>query len=183
MSNKALIVIDYTVDFVADEGNLTCGKAGQILENYILSLVSETKKKGELVIMSVDHHIKDDKYHPESKLFPPHNIEGTTGRFLYGSLSDWYSANADEDNVKWIDKTRYSSFTGTNLELILRSREINEIHLVGVCTDICVLHTAVDAYNKGYKVVIHEKGVGSFNEIGHEWALNHFRNVLGFEIV
>ena len=47
-----------------------------------------------------------------------------------------------------MDKTRYSAFAGTDLEMKLRERGIEEVHLVGVCTDICVLHTAVDAYNK-----------------------------------
>ena len=53
-----------------------------------------------------------------------------------------------------MDKTRYSAFAGTDLEMKLRERGIEEVHLVGVCTDICVLHTAVDAYNKGFKIVV-----------------------------
>ena len=32
---RALINIDYTVDFVADEGALTCGKPGQEIEAAI----------------------------------------------------------------------------------------------------------------------------------------------------
>lgn len=55
-----------------------------------------------------------------------------------------------------MDKTRYSAFAGTDLELKLRERGITELHLIGVCTDICVLHTAVDAYNKGFDIVIHK---------------------------
>ncbi|MCT6881249.1 MAG: isochorismatase family protein, partial [Snodgrassella alvi] len=57
------------------------------------------------------------------------------------------------------------------------------IHLTGVCTDICVLHTAVDAYNLNYKIVIHQSAVASFDSIGHEWALNHFQNTLGAIII
>jgi nicotinamidase-related amidase len=60
---------------------------------------------------------------------------------------------------------------------------VNELHLVGVCTDICVLHTAVDAYNKGYRIVVHEKGVASFNPAGHEWALGHFEGALGATVI
>ena len=52
-----------------------------------------------------------------------------------------------------------------------------------MCTDICVLHTAVDAYNLGYEIVIHENCVQSFDEEGHRWALRHFKNTLGAEIV
>ncbi len=35
---KALLIIDYTNDFIADNGSLTCGKPAQDLEDYLLSL-------------------------------------------------------------------------------------------------------------------------------------------------
>ena len=104
--------------------------------------------------MPVDVHDVDDPYHPETKQFPPHNIRGTVGRHLYGTLQQLYEERKDE--IHWMDKTRFSAFAGTDLELLLRSRGITELHLVGVCTDICILHTSVDAYNRGFEVVIHE---------------------------
>lgn len=33
MTKRALIKVDYTIDFVADEGKLTCGKTGQAMED------------------------------------------------------------------------------------------------------------------------------------------------------
>lgn len=131
--------------------------------------------------MAVDLHDAEDRYHPETKLFPPHNIRNTEGRRLYGKLSDTYEAN--RGSIYWMDKTRYSSFCGTELELQLRARGIGELHLVGVCTDICVLHTAVEAYNRGFRMTIHEDAVASFNEDGHRWALGHFRGSLGADVV
>lgn len=178
---KALLVVDYTVDFVADDGALTCGKPGQVIEETICQLTEEFLANEELVIMPVDLHEQEDTYHPETKLFPPHNIRGTDGRALYGRLADIYEAN--KKRILWMDKTRYSAFAGTNLELLLRERSIEEIHIVGVCTDICVLHTAVDAYNKGFTIFIHKNGVASFDQSGHEWALRHFTATLGAEIL
>ena len=81
------------------------------------------------------------------------------------------------------DKTRYSSFAGTNLHQLLAERGVKEVHLVGVCTDICVLHTAVDAYNLGYKIIVYKDGVASFNAAGHEWALTHFTGSLGATVI
>lgn len=46
-----------------------------------------------------------------------------------------------------------------------------------------MLHTAVDAYNKGFAVVVHEETFASFNPQGHEWALNHFERVLGAKVL
>lgn len=180
---RALLNIDYTNDFVAADGKLTCGEPGQALEDFMVSITKEFVDNGDLVVFSIDNHLEGDELHPESKLFPPHNIEGTDGRLLYGGLNDVYEQNKDKDNVIWQDKTRYSAFTGTELELKLRERGINEIHIVGVCTDICVLHTAVDAYNKGFDIVIHEAGTASFNQAGHEWALGHFENSLGATVI
>lgn len=176
---RALLVIDYTNDFV--DGKLPVGEPAIELEESIVNLTKEFVERGDLVVMSVDLHEENDEYHPESKLFPPHNIRGTEGRHLYGKLQALYEQHRDD--IVWMDKTRYSAFCGTDLELLLRERRINEVHLVGVCTDICILHTAVEAYNKGYDIKIHESGVASFNEDGHRWALQHFEGVLGAEVI
>lgn len=176
---RALIVIDYTVDFVL--GALPCGEPAIAIEDRICRLTDEFVEQGDLVVMAVDLHERDDEWHPESKLFPPHNIRGTAGRELYGRLAEVYDAHRSV--IYWMDKTRYSAFCGTDLEQRLRERGITELHLVGVCTDICVLHTAVDAYNKGFRTVIHEDAVASFNPAGHEWALGHFRGTLGAEVL
>lgn len=102
---------------------------------------------------------------------------------LYGELASLYERKQREKNVYWIDKRHYSAFSGTDLDIRLRERGITELYLSGVCTDICVLHTAVDAYNLGYSIVISEKTVASFDEVGHKWALNHFKNTLGATII
>ncbi|PID15114.1 isochorismatase [Sporosarcina sp. P34] len=178
---KALLVIDYTVDFVARDGALTCGDPGIALEQYIVEQTTDYVQHQLPVFVINDVHEKNDPYHPESKLFPPHNIRGTEGRNLYGKLHDLYTEYKQE--IMWMDKTRYSAFAGTDLDIQLRARGITEIHLMGVCTDICILHTAVDAYNLGYTMVVHEGGVASFNAAGHDWALSHFQNTLGATVI
>lgn len=176
---RALIVIDFTNDFI--DGSLPVGQAGIAIAPRVSQLTEQFVSSGDYVVMAVDLHEADDPYHPESKLFPPHNLRGSRGRELYGGLKEVYEANRTA--VHWMDKTRYSAFSGTDLELKLRERGITELHLIGVCTDICVLHTAVDAYNKGFDLIIHEDAVASFNPEGHLWALEHFRGSLGAQVV
>ncbi|UII54298.1 cysteine hydrolase [Cytobacillus spongiae] len=178
--NKALINIDYTIDFVT--GALPCGEPAIRIEDQMCSLSEQFINEGNYVVFAIDLHHENDPFHPETKLYPPHNIEGTEGRNLYGRLKDVYEKHAKDKNVYWMDKTRYSAFSGTDLETKLRERHITELHLIGVCTDICVLHTAVDAYNKGFNIVVHENAVASFNQTGHEWALEHMKNCLNAEI-
>ncbi|PPA69018.1 cysteine hydrolase family protein [Jeotgalibacillus proteolyticus] len=180
---RALINIDYTNDFVAENGALTCGVPGQEIEHRITELTKQFHENGDLVVFAIDLHDEGDDYHPETKLFPPHNLKGTAGRDLYGSLQELYDMIQKDENVWYLDKTRYSAFSGTNLEQKLRERNISELHLVGVCTDICVLHTAVDAYNKGFKIVVYQDAVASFNPAGHHWSLQHFTSSLGAEVI
>jgi len=183
MEKKALINVDYTVDFVAPDGALTCGDPGQALEQQMTQLTKNFIENGDFTVFAIDVHEKGDKYHPETKLFPPHNIRNTSGRDLFGTLNDVYETYKEAENVYYLDKTRYSAFAGTDLEIKLRERGITEVHIIGVCTDICVLHTAVDAYNKGFKIVIYKDAVASFNQAGHEWALSHFVHTLGATVI
>lgn len=178
---RALLVIDYTVDFVASDGKLTCGEPGQVLEQKIVTLIEEFIASGDLVVFANDIHYEGDPFHPETKLFPPHNLYKTAGRDLYGKVKETYEKY--KDVCISLDKTRYSAFAGTNLGILLNERRIDEVHLVGVCTDICILHTAVDAYNKGYGITVHAEGVASFNALGHDWALGHFKGSLGANVI
>ncbi|MFC6316114.1 cysteine hydrolase family protein [Lapidilactobacillus achengensis] len=178
---KGLVVIDYTNDFVASDGALTTGQPGQAIAPALLATTQDFISAGDFVVMAVDGHDPTDQYHPENKLFPPHNVIGTPGRALYGQLAVLY--REQRDKIYWLDKRHYSAFCGTDLDLRLRERRITELHLVGVCTDICVLHTAVDAYNLGYQIVVHQQAVASFDPVGHDWALRHFQKTLGAKIV
>ena len=179
---KALIVIDYTNDFVATDGALTCGAPAQDIEAALVKLTDQFIQQGDQVIFAVDLHEEGDTTHPETKLFPPHNIEGSDGRKCYGALGALYEQYKHLGHVHWMDKTRYSAFAGTNLDSLLRTRDVKEVHLVGVCTSICVLHTAVEAYNKDYSIVVHRQAVADFNQEAEKWALHHMKNTLGAHI-
>lgn len=183
MGKRALLNVDYTNDFVAEDGKLTSGEPGQAIESRVVDLTKEFVEAGDYVVFAIDAHEEGDELHPESDLFPPHNVIDTPGRDLYGELANVYEENKDKANVYYFDKTRYSAFAGTDLEIKLRERGIDEVHIIGVVTDICVLHTAVDAYNKGFKIVLHKDAVASFNQAGHDWALGHFTDTLGARVI
>ena len=182
MIKKALIVVDYSNDFIATDGKLTCGHPGQSIEEYIKSRLEAYHAAQQDIIFTMDLHYEEDIYHPETHLFPPHNLAGTHGRELYGTIGDFYKQHQDQKHIHYLDKRRYDSFYGTPLDSLLRERHIDTIEIVGVCTDICILHTAISAYNLGYNIHIPAKGVASFNPAGHAWALQHFKNTLGAEV-
>ena len=53
-----------------------------------------------------------------------------------------------------IPKPRYSGFTGTQLDSILRSRRIDTVLVCGTATNVCVESTIRDAYFKEYYPVL-----------------------------
>ena len=157
--SKALISIDYTVDFVADEGKLTAGAPAQAISESIAQVTQLAFDQGAYVFFAIDAHDVEDPFHPESKLFPA------------------------DPRVFWMDKRHYSAFSGTDLDIRLRERHVDTVILTGVLTDICVLHTAVDAYNLGYQIEVVEPAVASLTPENHQFALNHFKHVLGASLV
>ena len=181
--NKALISIDYNFDFVADEGKLTAGAPAQAISETIAQVTQLAFDQGAYIFFAIDAHDEDDPFHPESKLFPPHNIIGTSGRDLYGPLADFYQQHKADPRVFWMDKRHYSAFSGTDLDIRLRERGVDTVILTGILTDICVLHTAIDAYNLGYQIEVVEPAVASFTPENRQFALNHFKYVLGASLV
>ena len=180
---KALISIDYTEDFVADDGKLTAGAPAQAISDDIYGVTQKAFERGDYIFFTIDAHEGNDVFHPESKLFPPHNIIGTSGRNLYGKLADFYQEHAGDSRVFWMDKRHYSAFSGTDLDIRLRERRVDTVILTGVLTDICVLHTAIDAYNLGYQIEVVKPAVASIWPENHAFALGHFKNTLGAKLV
>ena len=180
---KALISIDYTEDFVADHGKLTAGAPAQAISDDIYHVTQEAFERGDYIFFTIDAHEENDVFHPESTLFPPHNIIGTSGRNLYGKLAEFYQEYADDSRVFWMDKRHYSAFSGTDLDIRLRERRVDTVILTGVLTDICVLHTAIDAYNLGYQIEVVKPAVASIWPDNHQFALGHFQNTLGAKLL
>ena len=168
---------------MADDGKLTAGKPAQAIEDRIAQVTQEAYDNGDYIFVAMDRHDEGDTFHPETKLFPPHNIAGTSGRELYGKLASVYDAIKDDHRVFWMDKRHYSAFSGTDLDIRLRERRVTTVVLTGVLTDICVLHTAIDAYNLGYDIEVVESATASLTPEAHDFAIGHFKNVLGATIV
>jgi ureidoacrylate peracid hydrolase len=71
-----------------------------------------------------------------------------------------------------IDKSRPSSFYGTQLEPVLTSQGIRNLVIAGVTTNICVETTARDAGQRDYRVHVVSDATAEFEQARHEHALN-----------
>jgi ureidoacrylate peracid hydrolase len=70
-----------------------------------------------------------------------------------------------------LDKTRYSAFYNTNLEVILRGLAVDTLIVCGVTTEICVESTIRDAFFRDYKIVVPEDAVAATSVTRHEGTL------------
>jgi len=71
-----------------------------------------------------------------------------------------------------IDKSTYSSFADADFTASLARRDIDTLLLSGVETDVCVLATAVDAVDRGFRVVLAADAMTSLSVAGHRAALD-----------
>lgn len=179
MTDRVLMVIDTQKGFTRI-GNLASERTTAAIPR-IRGIVEEELDRGTPVIFTKDSHVENDR---EFEMFPPHCIVGTEEHDLVEELQD---LEGRAEAV--IEKRRYSAFFDTDLEGLLEKLDPDEVHLVGVCTDICVLHTAADLRNRDYRVVIRKEAVETFDAPDHdgdrvnEFALAHAQNILGAKVV
>lgn len=169
MGRAALLVIDMLHDFLDPAGALYCGDQAAAIIPRVRQLLQEHRQRGSLIIFVADSHPPDDL---EFNLFAPHCLEGSPGAALLPGLA----ALPGEHLLK---KRRYSAFYGTDLEDILRRQEVDEAHLCGVCTSICVMETCSDLRDRDIHAVVHQEAVADFDPEAHECALKRIQNILG----
>ncbi len=169
---NGLLVIDMLNDFIREGKKLEVPKGRDIIPQIERS-ISKARSHGIDVIYAKDTHSEEDE---ELDNWPPHCLEGTEGSKVIDELEP-------EDQDLEISKHGFSSFRGTNLDQELRERGIEELILVGVLSDICILHTSIDAYYKGYDVTVLEDCVATLSEDRHNFALKHIDKVLGFDVI
>ncbi len=170
---KALLVVDMLEDFLDEGGALFCGKEARKIIPFIRERINQAHQEGAMVIYICDAHREGDL---EFRTFPRHCLEGTKGARIIEELKGQGS-----DIV--IRKTRYSGFYETDLEKVLKERQVKEVEIVGVCTSICVMDTVGDLRNRDYKVTVYRDGVADFNEKAHQFALKRMEKIYGAKVI
>ena len=167
---KALLVIDMLEDFV--RGKLKVEAATTIIPN-IRQLVEAARRARIPVVYVCDAHEPGD---PELQLWGPHAMKGTKGAQVVEELKPQPS-----DFI--VEKKTYSGFFQTNLHQILQQHCVDTVVLTGLVTDICVQHTAADAFFRGYKVWVVRNATVAIDEESHQQALSYMARVYGARVV
>ncbi len=166
---KALIVVDYQVDFVS--GSLGF-EGAEKLEDIILAKTEQCRADGGQVIFTLDTHGEDYMSTAEGRKLPiPHCIEGAEGHRLYGRVAE----DVREGDIV----IKKPSFGSMELADLLAKCRFDEVELCGLVTDICVLSNAViaKAALPEARIVVDGSACGTASAEAHEQALNSMRGV------
>jgi len=149
------VIVDYQNDFVP--GGALPVREGDVIAARINELAADPRF--ELVVATRDWHPPDhNSFAEQGGPWPVHCVQGSNGAEFHPSLaSERIDAVVDAGYSR--DKEGYSGFEETNLEELLRERGIDKLTVVGLATDYCVKHTALDALRKGFEVEVDSDAV------------------------
>jgi nicotinamidase-related amidase len=135
IKNKLLIVVDMQNDFLFDALK---NKVGAALIPQMQDKIREYMEDGYEVVFTRDTHAYNYMETEEGKNLPvPHCIKGTHGWEIVDSLKEFVT-----EDTKVFDKVTFGS-DGIYKYLETYGHKFDEIELIGVCTDICVISNAL----------------------------------------
>lgn len=107
--------------------------------------------------------------HPDNKAFAGIKAAGSPlDKTAAYQIPDSIGPKSDELVVT---KKRFSAFTGSDLEVILRSKQINHLILAGISTSGVVLSTLREAADKDFKLTVLVDGCEDRDDQIHEFLM------------
>jgi nicotinamidase/pyrazinamidase len=151
----ALIIVDVQQDFIS-------GSLGALGRARVIEPLTRLAGTADFVVSSLDWHPADHSSFAEHPTFtdgswPAHCVQGTHGADIDPSLarlSDAFVFKGTDRDVEAYSAFDGSTTSGRSLNALLADRGIDRVVIGGLCTDYCVLATALDAVALGYDVTV-----------------------------
>lgn len=170
VSKTAILIIDMINDFVT--GVFANPQAQEIIPNIQQLLQYAHQNDLPVIYCSDAHHPSNTEF----RIWPSHSLKGTLGAQIIPELSP-------QPKDFCIEKQTFNAFFKTELEQLLKSLDVTTIILTGVVTDICILHTASEAFFNGYTVKIPIETTASTTFSKKQHALEYMKNTYGTDII
>jgi ureidoacrylate peracid hydrolase len=177
----ALIAVDVQNDFVSPEGSAAkrgedVGAAIAMVPN-LLRLIDEARRIGlTIVYIRTTHSEWTDTpswiYRTSQKSGLNTCREGTWG-------AEFYQGILPLPTERVVIKHRYSAFINTDLNTVLKARNIQSVLVGGVATNVCVETTARDAYIYDYYVTLIDDCSAAYETKLHLGTLENIRRHFG----
>ncbi len=168
-AKEAILVIDMLNDFVT--GKVKCERAQRIIP-VLRKLLGAARSANISVVYCGDAHLPQDF---ELRVWGEHAMAGTEAAEVVPELTP-----AARDHV--VPKRTYSAFHETGLDSLLRGLGVDAVVITGLHTNICVRHTAADAFFRGYRIIVISDGVDAFTQEEHDQGLAYLEKVYGARV-
>jgi nicotinamidase/pyrazinamidase len=155
----ALLVVDMQNDFADPAGGLAV-RGGDAVVQPVNREIDRARSAGALVVLTQDWHpASTPHFAKDGGIWPVHCVADTWGAELHPALRPPHGAPHVRKGANGEDG--YSGFTmrdpttgktmPTELEALLRAREVERVVVCGLATDYCVKATAIDAARLGFE--------------------------------
>jgi len=156
----SLLIVDVQNDFADPEGGLSV-RGGDAIVPRLNANVQAALAAGALVAYTQDWHPEvTPHFAKDGGTWPVHCVAGTWGAELHPTLDVVGPSVRKGSN----GEDGYSGFTmrdaisgdalPTELEGLLRERDIERIVIAGLATDYCIKATALDAVRLGFETTV-----------------------------
>jgi nicotinamidase/pyrazinamidase len=166
-SKAALVVVDMQNDFADPQGSLFVKGAASILP-MVNSEMRLAREAGAFVVYTQDWHPESTSHFAkDGGIWPVHCVAETWGAQFHPALdvdgpSVRKGVNGEDGYSGFTMKDPTTGVTApTQLETLLRERDIERVVVVGLATDYCVSATAIDAARLGFGTEVLQDAIAS----------------------